>query len=107
MKINNLDLRGNRDSEQVKQVLKFLNLHRQRNLRYVPPVRINNKYKNVVSNWFCVQSGSTMVNMLNYQRKDPKLKKSKIIENKTLFMNIEISSGEYIRAKIYDNILVH
>ena len=48
-----------------------------------------------------------MVNMLNYQRKDPKLKNAGIIENSSIFMNIEISNGEYIRVSIFDSLLIY
>lgn len=102
IKINNLKLRGNSKSDQVQKIIKFLNRFRQYNLKYVPPVRLNKRFRNVISNWFCIQhKPNEYFDLLSYQTRHPK-QESHEVESRALFMNVELSNGEYIRVRICD-----
>ena len=91
-----MEQEGN-SSDQVDQILKFLNKFKTYNLAYVPQIQVNKTYKGVISNWFSIEHKKNH-NFLEYSAEKPK-KGRTLIESCALFMTIELPDGKYARVR--------
>lgn len=73
-------------------------------LIYIPPVRINKRYENLMSNWFSVSNENSQTDFLKYniEYRSESLCK----ESTAHFIVVEISDGSYLRLSIASNKLI-
>ena len=74
-------------------------------LIYVPPVRINKRYENLISNWFSVSNENSLTDILKYNIEYRSESLSK--ESTAHFIVVEISDGTYLRLSVASKKIVN
>ena len=80
-------------------------------MSYVPQVRLNKQFKGVLSNWQSVSMGSDKKSNedLSHYLNDPSkcnMFEGSPIESLMQFMIVESNTGEYLKLKIFDRLLL-
>ena len=96
-------------SLQRKQIVKFMNKPMAQKMKYVPQVRINKSYKGVLSNIQAASCTNRKFDDLSHFLNDPlkcNMYEDTPIESLMQFMVVETNTGEYIKLKICDRLIL-